>query len=548
MQAPEASCKTGRPTRPRAICGCYRRNQTNMSGDSPSDLVPARREPGSRRDAQRSLQSRRWNYTLRCLAGLFGATAVALAVVDHGILAWIEASGSSDARSGVRLATQSWQQENARINENNFAKISLAPDEWIWRSQGFPGTEERSKPHRLLVVGDSFVWGDGYANMNDLWWRQLERELRRRGYADVEVMALGACGASTRNELERLRKVLPRHRPDLVIWSYVTNDADEGRVKQFDYERLNRDRVVRYHRSHAGKGWLRRLNFQLEQRRREKLLATLPGEKRGYEYNEWELRLIEPANLAAYEKTLREASAFMREARTPYFFITLPNHPGEASFRPRYAPVKPLFAAAGIPLLDILDDFVAAYPPGKQPLNDLGWGINPANAHPGVVSTRFYAREAADLLERSYASALGPRGEPEANPTPEINDWMPGKLAVEENTTGRIRFVYPSDEAAMLRMPLELAHVQLHLAVPSNLREIRLAGPNLATAQIHLTRADPADGIDYGALTSEPQQSGTTLKWELPGATGQLVNTVRVVADFAGADRSLTLDLVPATP
>ena len=535
-------------TRPRATCGSFRCNQTNMSGNSPSDLIPTRREQGSRRAAHRSLQSRRWSYTLRCLAGLFGATVVALAVVDHGVLAWIESAGAADARSGVLLATRSWQQENARINDNNFAKILLAPDEWIWRSQGFPATEERKQPHRILVVGDSFVWGDGYANMNDLWWRQLERELRRRGYHDVEVMGLGNGGASTRLELERLRKVLPRYRPDLVIWSYVTNDADEGLVKQFNYDRINNDGVASYHRSHAEQGWLRRLNFQLEQRRREKLLHTLPGPKRGYEYNDWELRLLEPANLAVYEKTLREVAAFMREADTPYFFISLPNHPGEETFRPRYAPVKPLFAAAGIPFDDVLDDFVAAYPPGKQLLNDLGWGINPVNAHPGVVSTRFYAREAADLVERSYASVLGPRGEPEANPLPEINDWMPAKLAVEENTTGRIHFVYPIDDGMMLRMPLEQSHVQLHLSAPSNLREIRLAGPNLATAQIHLTQTNAEDGIDYGAVTSEPQQSGKHMKWELPATTGQLINTVRVVADFDGADRSLTLDLVPATP
>jgi hypothetical protein len=151
-------------------------------------------------------------------------------------------------------------------------------------------------------------------------------------------------------------------------------------------------------------------------------------------------------------------------------------------------------------------------------------------------------------LERSHASVLGPRGEPESNPVPEINDWMPAKLAVEENTTGRIRFVYPIDDGTMLRMPLERSHVQLHLSVPSNLGEIRLAGPNLATAQIHLTRTNPEDGIDYGAVTTEPQQSGKQLKWDLPAATGRLVNTVRVVAEFTGDDRSLTLDLVAKAP
>jgi hypothetical protein len=100
----------------------------------------------------------------------------------------------------------------------------------------------------------------------------------------------------------------------------------------------------------------------------------------------------------------------------------------------------------------------------------------------------------------------------------------------------------------MLRMPLEQSHVQLHLSVPSNLGEIRLAGPDLKSAQIQLTSANPEDGIDYGVVTAEPQKSGTALQWQLPAATGQLVNTVRVVAEFAGDDRSLTLDLVAKAP
>jgi hypothetical protein len=519
-----------------------------MSGDLPSDGLPTRRPPGARGDARAALQSRRWIYTLKCLAALVGFTALALVVVDRGVLAWVESAGNADAKSGVRLATRNWQQENARINENNTAKILLASDEWIWRSQGFPVSEERNKPHRILVVGDSFVWGDGYANMNDLWWRQLERELRRRGYQDVEVIALGASGATTRQELERLRNVLPRYRPDLVIWGYVTNDADEGLVKQFDYQWLSYDAVIGFHDRQAERGWLPRLNFQLEQRRREKLLHTLPGPKRGYEYNAWELQLLEPANLAAYQQTLHQVAAYLREADTPYFFISLPSYPSEASLRPRYEPIKPIFANAGLPLVDILDDFIAAYPAGTSLANDLGWGINPANGHPGVVSTRFYAREAADLLERSYASVLGPRGAPETNSEPEINDWMPAKLVVQQNKAGQIRFLVPSDEAMMLRMPLEQSHIQFHLAMPSNLREIRLSGPDLASAQLHLTQVNAADGIDYGALASVPRQSGNQMQWELPAGIGQLVNTVLVVADFDGADRSLTLDLVQQTP
>ncbi len=491
-----------------------------------------------------ALRSRRWRYTLKCLAALVVVTAATLFAIDRVVLASIESGGAA----GVQLTTQDWQQENERINENNKAKIRSSPDDWIWSSRGFPVSAERTRPHRILVVGDSFVWGDGYSNMNDLWWRQLERELQRRGYEQVEVIGLGACGASTRRELERLRNALPRYRPDLVIWGYVTNDPDEGRIKQFNYARLDKDALVSFHARHAEGGIAPRLQFQLERLRREKLLATLPGEKRGYEYNEWELRLLADDNLAAYRKTLDEVAGFMRESGTPYFFVSLPNAPDEATFEPRYAPVKPVFAEAGIEFRDLLGDFVAAHPAGKPLSNDLGWGINPANGHPGVVATRFYADETADILEASYPSVLGPRTQPPQHATPVINDWMPAQLAVEENAPGRIRFRYPSDPAAMLRMPIGQSHVQLHLERPSDLRALRLRGPDLAGAQLHLTRADPADGVDPGVVESEPRQSGDALDWELAGDAGRLVNTVRVVAEFSGPDRSLALELVPVAP
>ena len=490
-----------------------------------------------------TLRSRRWRYALKCLAALVIVTAVTLVFVDRVVLASIGGSGPSS----VKLNSEDWQREDGLINANNKAKVLPSREDWLWSSRGFPVSRERKLPHRILVVGDSFVWGDGYANMNDIWWRQLERELRRRGYAQVEVMALGFNGASTRQELDHLRKALPRYRPDLVIWSYVTNDADEGLVKQFHYARLDRDEIVRFHRDHA-EAALPRLQFQLQRLRREKLLVKLPGERRGYEYHEWELRLVDAENLVTYRKTLDEVASLMREAGTPYFFITLPNYLNEAAFEARYAPVRSVFAEAGIELRDVLPDFVATFAAGNPLGNDVGWGINPANGHPNGVATRFYAVEAADVLEAKYAAVLGPRTEPVTSAPPFINDWMPARLTVHSNAPGQIRFQYPTDTAKMLRMPIEQSHVLLNLALPSDLRALRLSGPDLASAQIHLSHANPADGVDPGVVTSEAKQNGDALDWELAGDAGRLVNTVRVVAEFRGADRSLTLDLVPVAP
>lgn len=485
-------------------------------------------------------RSRRWRFTLKCLAALVAVTVAVLFGVDRLVLASI----GGDAPGSVKLNTQDWQQEDALINANNKAKVLRSEQDWLWSSRGFPVSRDRKLSHRILVVGDSFVWGDGYANMNDIWWRQLERELRWRGYEQVEVMAIGRNGASTRQQLDHLRNALPRYRPDLVIWGYVTNDADEGLVKQFNYARLEKDRVVKFHDRHEG-GVVTRLNFQLERLRREKLLAKLPGEKRGYEYHEWEQRLLEGPNFAAYQKTLDEVAAFMRETQTPYFFLSLPNAPNQANFEKLYAPVKPIFAEAGIEFRDTLGDFVAAYPADEP--NDLGLGITPANGHPGVVATRFFAAEAADVLEAKYASVLGPRTTPVRSSVPFVNDWMPAQLTVQDNAPGQFRFQYPTDPAKMLRMPIEQRHVQLHLALPSDLRALRLRGADLASAQLFVTHVDPQTGIDSGATTAQPPQRGDALDWPL-GDAGRLVNTVRVVAEFDGDDRSLTLDLVPVTP
>ncbi len=63
--------------------------------------------------------------------------------------------------------------------------------------------------------------------MNDIWWRQLAREVDRRGYKDVEIIAAGMQGINTRIELDVAKKVIPKFKPDLVIWGYIPNDADE---------------------------------------------------------------------------------------------------------------------------------------------------------------------------------------------------------------------------------------------------------------------------------------------------------------------------------
>jgi hypothetical protein len=56
---------------------------------------------------------------------------------------------------------------------------------------------------RVIVVGDSFTWGDKVADIRDTWPYVLEQNLNRSG-ATVEVISLATPGYTTVNEAEAL--------------------------------------------------------------------------------------------------------------------------------------------------------------------------------------------------------------------------------------------------------------------------------------------------------------------------------------------------------
>jgi lysophospholipase L1-like esterase len=76
---------------------------------------------------------------------------------------------------------------------------------------------------RIVVLGDSFTFGDGNAE-EDVWVRVMERALRERGQA-VDVVNAGVEGYDTRSELLYLREIAPEIRPDVVVLGFLANDV-----------------------------------------------------------------------------------------------------------------------------------------------------------------------------------------------------------------------------------------------------------------------------------------------------------------------------------
>jgi hypothetical protein len=431
------------------------------------------------------------------------------------------------------VSSPKWRQENSLISYHNTQKVKVNP---VWRSKGHSVVSQKTTSKRILVMGDSFVWGDGYANMNDLWWRQLQLELLRRGYRDIEVIASGKGGWNTKAQLESAKDIIPVYKPDLVIWGYVTNDPDQGYVRQAENQQewniyvdelKKNDRISRII-SCCSKYFPFFSNIALAFRQ-EKLIARYPPLKEiGYNYTTWELKILEGENFGAYYGTLKRLKRYMASAEIPFFFVTLPNTPNHLYFKKRYEPVFKLFEKFNIPYYDLLPEFIEHYGGDKRPI--LYWGTNPANGHPGFTATRFYATQVANILEQQFPDLL-----PDAVDTSKylekfyINDWSPINMPVIQKQCS-LTFVYPKNDEEMLKMPYSYPYVQFNLEIPIMITKINLHGDNLSSAILNLTFDDPDDLKVY----SLGQKSGNNNIWHISGVKDNFpVKTIMVNASFS---------------
>ena len=483
--------------------------------------------------------------SLRSSAISLIVVAFVAVVFDHWILASLE-------RRGL-VAADSWKRHNRVVVANHQRKdrhlpvplpkgsISTGVRAWV----GHPVTRERAKPHRILVMGDSYVWDSPYLTLNHMWWRQLEIELRRRGYHDVEVIAAGRAGLSTHEELNLARKVVPDFLPDLIVWGFVTNDPDERLVKQINTSQLaspipGRVQALLQHVTP-------RLLDLFHSRRNDKLAKSYLGPEYGYEYADWLTRIHDGETFRQYRQTVEDVSHFLHETNIPGIMVTLPEAPIAERFAFSYDKVLPLWRDTGIPVYDHLPALLRKFPDTEATgPKALLWGINPADGHPGPRSTAFLAQQTADCLERDYPQFLGPKSsEPDAV---RINDWLPFDLDLNplqgKDRTGIFEITYPATDTLMPTMPLGLATALVALEQPVPLREIRLSGTGLKSAQVWLSTYDPVEHYDTEEWRSLESQQGRSLTWIVPDDLSiREASVILLRAEVAPDDRRLQLEL-----
>ncbi|MDP3938859.1 MAG: GDSL-type esterase/lipase family protein [Deltaproteobacteria bacterium] len=123
-----------------------------------------------------------------------------------------------------RMFTLSPGKEALFVGEEFATEVRIGPDGL--RHPALLPAEEAPQP-RILALGDSFTFGYG-VEAEESWPARLEARLRATGFPVAEVINAGVVAYAPDQELDLLRELLPRVRPDLVIVGlYIGNDPAE---------------------------------------------------------------------------------------------------------------------------------------------------------------------------------------------------------------------------------------------------------------------------------------------------------------------------------
>jgi len=124
----------------------------------------------------------------------------------------------------TRMFTMAPGRDIRFIDEEFDTRVRIGPD-------GFRNpvarTPDRAGRPRVLALGDSFTFGYG-VEAEEAWPAALKGELRARGLAQAEVINAGIVAYGPDQEMDLLRELLPRWRPDIVVLAlYLGNDVAE---------------------------------------------------------------------------------------------------------------------------------------------------------------------------------------------------------------------------------------------------------------------------------------------------------------------------------
>ena len=359
----------------------------------------------------------------------------------------------------------------------------------------------------ILVLGDSFTWGEASLNRNELFWRQMERMLRAQGY-NVRVSAVAAEGATAYEELHWLTDgAAEDFSADLVIFGYVFNDA----MRPGNGFGAMPGRLVI-----PPLTWLKKTLPLFAQKVYAYVDAkTLYTKKYGDRYKDSYISVLDDDLTPYYrEHFVEPLAAFSKANDLPAVVVTLPNETNSLLLEELYRPLENIFAGTGIGYYNSYYAFKKQCGAHKHKANIT---VNAMNVHPGSAAHRFYAEYICDFLLRDYADVLGPSAGADLNSRiVAVNDRMPGNIDLQtlsEGETGTVcTFSYPDVTVPRhlyemeispycLRNPIEEGYVKLSFENPVDLSEVRVTGGEGQQIKLWYTTINEKLGYDDNTVT-----------------------------------------------
>lgn len=390
----------------------------------------------------------------------------------------------------------------------------------------------------ILVLGDSFVWGEASLNRNELFWRQLEQMLREKGY-NVRVRAIAAEGATGCEELAWLKTAVAEgFSADLVIFGYVYNDAMRpGNGFGKPPERMVIPQLT----------WFENLLPRFAQKVYAYIDAkTLYTKKYGDRYKDSYISILDEDLFPYYRENFAlPLDSFSKANGLPAIVVTLPNETNSSLLEEAYKPLTEVFAGTGIGYYNSYYSFKKQYG-GHKHKNNIK--INEGNIHPGSAAHRFYAEYICDLLLRDYGDVLGePTGEDLNSRLIAVNERMPGDIdlkTVSESETGSVyTFSYPDVSVPhylyeieispyCLRNPIKEGYIKLSFENPADLAEVRITGDKGQEIKLWYTTVDQKLGYDDHSVTAWKPEAGDPSLWRSEKAKN--VTSLCIHADAPG--------------
>lgn len=274
-------------------------------------------------------------------------------------------------------------------------------------------TEKPAGTSRVVVLGDSFTWGDKVASSDSVWPARLERSLRERiPTRRFEVVNAAQRGFTTANEAEMLERVGWQFRPDLVIVQWLVNDAWPSTPNfghPFPIDRLPNVHLfpTRFRTGSIGGSAL----YAFMRAGVNSLIYPAPMETR---YDQF----FQPQypGFRQMKEALAQMANAARAHAVPIVLVVWPEFvPGHWTaathpHRPLHEQVEGLARANGYHVLDLTHEFEKAGGDWSR------WWSTPWDSHPGVEAQRIAADAVERYLERSSWATKSWGDAPEAPP------------------------------------------------------------------------------------------------------------------------------------